>query len=81
MQVCFVTHAEVAVDPSVPATGWGLSAAGPSRLAHLVAQPWVGELSGVVCSTERKAVETAEVLAGAAYVPRTEAGNGTTLHL
>jgi broad specificity phosphatase PhoE len=69
VQIFFVTHAEVAVDPSVPVPEWSLSAAGRARLAHLVAQPWVRGLTGVVSSTERKAVETAEVLAAAAGVP------------
>ncbi len=69
VQIFFVTHAEVAVDPSVPVPEWGLSPAGRSRLTHLVAQPWVPDLSRVVSSTERKAVETAEVLAAAARVP------------
>jgi broad specificity phosphatase PhoE len=71
VQIYFVTHAEVAVDPSVPVPDWGLSPAGRSRLAHLVVLPWVQDLSGVVSSTERKAVETAEVLAEAAGVPLT----------
>ncbi|SDE98434.1 Broad specificity phosphatase PhoE [Blastococcus fimeti] len=66
-----MTHAEVAVDPSVPVPDWGLSPAGRSRLAHLVELPWVHDLTGVVSSTERKAVETAEVLANAAGVPLT----------
>jgi broad specificity phosphatase PhoE len=68
VQIFFVTHAEVAVDPSVPVPEWGLSTAGRNRLTHLVAQPWVRRLTGVVSSTERKAVETAEVLADAAGV-------------
>lgn len=71
MQVFFVTHAEVAVDPAVPVPQWSLSAAGRARLSHLVAQPWVPTLTGVVSSTERKAVETAEVLAAAAGLPAT----------
>lgn len=68
MQIFFVTHPEVTVDPSVPVPEWGLSPAGRSRLAHLVALPWVRDLSAVVSSSERKAVETAEVLADAAGV-------------
>ena len=71
MQIYVVTHTEVVVDPSVPVPDWGLSPAGRSRLAHLVALPWVPHLSGVVSSTERKAVETAEELAEAAGVPLT----------
>ena len=60
-----VTHPEVRVDPAVPVPEWGLSAAGRERLRHLLAQPWVPSLTRVVSSTERKAVQTAEVLAGA----------------
>lgn len=69
MQIFFVTHAEVAVDPAVPVTDWGLSATGRERLAHLVSRPWVADLTAVVSSTERKAVETARSLATAASVP------------
>lgn len=65
MQIYFVTHPEVTVDPAVPVPRWGLSAAGRARLDHLLAQPWVPTLTGVVSSTERKAVETAQALAGA----------------
>ena len=71
MQIYFVTHAEVAVDPAVPVPEWGLSAAGRARLTHLVAQPWVPTLTGVVSSAERKALQTAEVLADAARLPVT----------
>lgn len=69
MQIFFVTHAEVDVDPGVPVPAWGLSAAGRARAQHLVRQPWVPGLTGVVSSAERKALETAEVLAGAAGLP------------
>ncbi len=69
MEVFFVTHSEVAVDPDVPVPDWGLSPAGRARLQHLLAQPWVPTLTGVVSSAERKAVETARPLAEAAGVP------------
>lgn len=69
MQIFFVTHPEVAVDPAVPVPEWGLSDAGRARLTHLVTQPWVPTLTGVVSSAERKAVETAQVLAEAAGLP------------
>lgn len=69
MRIFFVTHAEVAVEPDVPVPEWGLSTAGLERLAHLVILPWVTELTAVVSSTERKAVQTAEILAEAAHVP------------
>lgn len=69
VQIFFITHAEVAVDPSVPVPDWGLSDAGRARLAHLVTLPWVPGLTAVVSSTERKAVETAEILGTSARVP------------
>jgi broad specificity phosphatase PhoE len=69
VQIFFVTHPEVAVDPAVPVPEWGLSDAGRARLTHLVAQPWVPTLTGVVSSAERKAVETAQVLAESAALP------------
>jgi broad specificity phosphatase PhoE len=64
-----VTHPEVHVRPEVPVTQWELSATGRARLAHLVAQPWTADLTRVVSSTERKAVETAEALAAHVGLP------------
>ena len=69
MEVYFVTHPEVAVDPEVPVPDWPLSAAGRARLVHLLAEPWVAGLTAVACSAERKARETADALARAAAVP------------
>ena len=71
MQVYLISHPEVAVAPEVPVPQWGLSAAGRARLAHLLAQPWVPGLTRVVSSAERKAVETAEALAGRLRLPVT----------
>ena len=58
-----VTHPEVTIDPSVPVPQWGLSTAGRERAAAVAAEPWVRRLAAVFASTERKAVETAELLA------------------
>ncbi len=69
MQIYFVTHPEVAVDPDVPVPEWGLSPAGRARLEDLVSRPWVPGLTGVISSTERKARETAAALADAAGLP------------
>lgn len=60
----FVTHPEVAIDPAVPVPDWGLSAAGRQRAAAVAAEPWVRRLVAVFASTERKAIETAELIAG-----------------
>jgi broad specificity phosphatase PhoE len=61
----FLTHPEVVVDPSVPIESWGLTAVGRRRA--LAALPWVRlPRSGrIVSSAERKAVETADLLARA----------------
>lgn len=60
MTVWFVTHAEPVVDPTVPIGSWGLSPVGRAR-----AGAWRAPGScPVVSSTERKAVETAELVAG-----------------
>jgi broad specificity phosphatase PhoE len=66
----FVTHAEVVVDPAVPIERWGLSDAGRVRAA---AMPAVldGTVDRVVSSAERKAVETAAVIAAALDLPHT----------
>lgn len=69
MRVYFVSHPEVAVQPDVPVPHWGLSTAGRARLLHLVAQPWAGELTRVVASAERKAVQTAQAVAAPLHLP------------
>ncbi|WP_336033179.1 histidine phosphatase family protein [Geodermatophilus sp. FMUSA9-8] len=69
MRVHVVTHPEVRVDPAVPVPEWGLSDAGRARLAHLVALPWVPDLTRIVSSAERKARETAAALAEVTGLP------------
>lgn len=69
MQVFFITHPEVEVRPDVPVPEWRLSVAGRARLDHLLAQSWVTGLTRVVSSTERKAIETAQVLAAHLSLP------------
>jgi broad specificity phosphatase PhoE len=61
--VRYITHPEVVVDPSRPVPHWRLSATGRARLRAMLAQPWVPEISRVVCSTETKSVEAAAALA------------------
>ncbi|PJJ72620.1 broad specificity phosphatase PhoE [Diaminobutyricimonas aerilata] len=61
--VCFfVTHPEVVIDPAVPVERWGLSDAGRARAGHL---PEVlhGRVDTIISSAERKATETAAILA------------------
>lgn len=59
----YVTHPQVQVDASVPVPEWGLSDIGRVRAIAMLDQPWVGAIRRIVSSAERKAVETAEILA------------------
>ncbi|GAA3335243.1 histidine phosphatase family protein [Curtobacterium albidum] len=65
MVSCFLTHAEVVVDPEVPIESWGLSAAGRRRAAAAHRLAWSPDVGRIVSSAERKAEETATVLARA----------------
>jgi broad specificity phosphatase PhoE len=64
-RVYFITHPDVIIDPAVPIPQWGLSPLGRQRAHALLAQPWIPDLGAVWCSTERKAIETAEIVANA----------------
>ena len=63
--VYFITHPDVLIDPAVPIHEWTLSPRGRQRMHALLAQPWVLNLGGVWCSTERKAIDGAEIIANA----------------
>lgn len=64
MSYCiYLTHPEVAIDPAVPVPDWGLSDIGRSRANKGLLEPWASEIRHVYSSSERKAVETAEVFA------------------
>jgi broad specificity phosphatase PhoE len=60
-----VTHPEVLVDPAAPVTTWRLSPQGRDRAQRLTTLDWVPGLERVVASAERKAQETAALLAAA----------------
>lgn len=64
----FLTHAEVVVEPAEPIESWGLSVAGRARAAAAHDLAWHAGVRRIVSSTERKAVETAEVLGAAVGV-------------
>ena len=68
MFAVYVTHPQVLMDPAVPVPDWGLSALGRARAEAAARQPWVRALARVVTSEERKARDTAAILAGAAGV-------------
>ena len=59
----YITHPNVAIDPSTPVPEWGLSDEGRRRAHTMLDQPWTASIERIVSSTETKAVETAEILA------------------
>lgn len=64
MLAYFITHPDVVIDPAVPVPRWPLSPRGRARMERLLAQPWIAHVGAVYCSTEQKAVDGAQILAG-----------------
>ncbi|MGY5807162.1 histidine phosphatase family protein [Rhizobium sp. LEGMi198b] len=65
MFALYITHPQVRIDPSVPVPDWGLSDIGAERARLAANRAWARELGLIVSSGERKAIETAEILATA----------------
>ncbi|UVK38258.1 phosphoglycerate mutase family protein [Mesorhizobium sp. AR10] len=59
----YITHPQVQIDANVPVPEWGLSGIGRARTSAMLDQPWIGSIRRIVSSGERKAIETAEILA------------------
>jgi broad specificity phosphatase PhoE len=59
----FLTHAEVVVDPAAPIESWHLSDTGRARAAAAHRHAWRPGTARIVSSEERKALETADLLA------------------
>lgn len=59
----YVTHPQVQIDAAIPVPEWGLSDIGRTRTFAMLDQPWVGSVRRIASSGERKAMETAEILA------------------
>jgi broad specificity phosphatase PhoE len=67
--VHFITHPDVVIDPAVAVPEWPLSARGRGRMHAALAAPWVAGIGAVHCSTERKAIDGAEILAAHLRLP------------
>jgi broad specificity phosphatase PhoE len=63
MRLVYVTHPQVCIDPAVPVPDWGLSEVGRGRAEAACRQRWLTDVTRIVASTERKAMETADILA------------------
>lgn len=61
--VRYLTHPQVQIDPDVPVPQWGLSPIGRTRTEALVNASWLTRTTQIVSSGERKAIETAEIIA------------------
>ncbi len=64
-RVLYLSHPQVAIDPSVPVPDWGLSPLGRARTEAFARHPALGDVERIVSSRERKAIETADILAAA----------------
>ncbi len=65
----FITHPDVLIDPSVPVPEWPLSERGRARMHAMAAQEWTCAITAIWSSTERKAMDGAEILAQARSLP------------
>lgn len=68
-QVLFISHPNVVVSREVPVPQWPLSSLGRERMTAALAQPWIAEISALYCSTERKSIDGAEILASHLRLP------------
>jgi broad specificity phosphatase PhoE len=62
--VRYLTHPQVQIDPDVPVPQWGLSPVGRARTEAVAHAGWLARTTQVISSGERKAIETAEIIAG-----------------
>ncbi|EJN08225.1 fructose-2,6-bisphosphatase [Bradyrhizobium sp. YR681] len=61
--VRYLTHPQVQIDPAVPVPQWGLSPVGRGRTEAAASAGWLANTTQIVSSGERKAIETAEIIA------------------
>ena len=53
LTVFYVTHPQVAVDPSIPVTAWGLDDRGRERARAMLGQPWISGMTAMdTCLSE-----------------------------
>ena len=65
----YLSHPEVCIDPAVPVPAWGLAPLGRERVVGVRDAAWIAGCRRIVTSAERKAMETAELVAAASGVP------------
>lgn len=62
MYALYITHPQVRIDPVVAVPDWGLSERGRERAERAASSNWSKEIGRFAASTERKAIETAQIL-------------------
>ena len=67
--VRYLTHPEVTIDPTAPVPSWSLNAIGKARADALANRGALASTTQVISSGERKAIETAEIIAAKLKVP------------
>lgn len=67
----YISHPQVVIDPGRPVPKWHLTDEGRARVDGVLGEPWIGRLARLASSTETKAVETAERIAGSTGIPMT----------
>jgi broad specificity phosphatase PhoE len=65
----FITHPEVTVDPDTPVERWQLSPTGIERAGRIRATCWDETVTQIASSTEREAIEAADILANETGLP------------
>ena len=72
-RIYFISHPEVVIDPASPVPSWNLSERGLERMHFFASQPELRSITSIWSSTETKAIEAAEILAGVLrIVPSTD---------
>src|SRR5512140_773096 len=61
--VRYLTHPQVQIDPDVPVPQWSLSPVGRARTETIANAGWLARTTQIISSGERKAIETAEIIA------------------
>ncbi len=64
VHIRYLTHPQVKIEPAVPVPSWGLSDVGRMRTEALANAGWLSETTQIISSGERKAIETAAIIAG-----------------
>jgi broad specificity phosphatase PhoE len=61
--VRYLAHPQVNIDPAIPVPSWGLSELGRTRAAGVARTRQLSRTTQIISSGERKAIETAEIIA------------------